>query len=134
MTQKPPKLWPRTLQRSTPSSPRIAPAPRTIEAAREGGEVGEVLGRLGGGEAGQRSYRRGAAGPALVEHQDAEVLQRPREPARRARVPRRPRRREAGAALEEDEERPVGAAGVGALGGEDGDRHAARPVMVERER
>ena len=72
---------------------------------RVGAEVLEVVGLLGGGEAGQRAHRRGAAGTALVEHQDAEVLQRPLEPARRARVPRRPRRLGAGAALEEDEER-----------------------------
>ena len=35
MTQKPPKLWPSTLQRSTPSSARIASASRTIESARK---------------------------------------------------------------------------------------------------
>src|SRR5215212_2903357 len=56
------------------------------------------------------------------------------QPARRARVPRRPRRLGAGAALEEDEERAVGAAGVGDLAREHGDRLAARPVVVERER
>ncbi len=101
---------------------------------RVGAEVLQVLGLLGGAEAGQRADRRGAAGAALVEHQHAEVLQRPLEPARRARVPGRPRRLEAGTALEEDEERPVGAAGIGDLAREHGDRLAARPVVVERER
>jgi hypothetical protein len=101
---------------------------------RVGAEVLQVVGLLGGGEAGQRADRRGATGAALVEHQDAEVLQRALEPARRARVPRRPGRLGAGAALEEDEERPLRAAGVGDLAREDGDRLAARPVVVERER
>jgi hypothetical protein len=101
---------------------------------RVGAEVLEVVSLLGGREAGQRAHRRGAAGAALIEHQDAEVLQRPLEPARRARVPRRPRRLEARAALEEDEERAVGAAGIGDLAREDGDRLAARPVVVERQR
>src|SRR4051794_16682367 len=99
-----------------------------------GAEVREVLGLLGGRAARERRWADGrrAPGAALVEHEDAELAERAVEPAGAARVARRPRRLRAGPALEEDEEGPVAAVGVGHLAREDGDLRAVGGGVVER--
>ena len=70
---------------------------------RVGAEVREVLGLLGRGQSRQRADRRRAPGPALVEHEDAEVGQGAVQPAGRARVPGGPGRLAPRPALQEDE-------------------------------
>src|SRR4051794_3684260 len=99
-----------------------------------GAEVREVLGLLGGRAARERRWADGrrAPGAALVEHEDAELAERAVEPAGAARGARRPRRLRAGPALEEDEEGPVAAVGVGHLAREDGDLRAVGGGVVER--
>ena len=117
--RSPPKLWPSTLQRSTPSS---CADELGVAHDRVGAEVRQVVGLLRGRQPGQRADRRRAARAALVEHQHAVVRAAPGQPAGAGRVARRPRRLDARAALEEHEERPVAAVRVGDLAREDGDR------------
>src|SRR5262249_21184088 len=74
---------------------------------RVGAEVREVLGLLGRRHPGQRADRRRAAGAALVEEQDAVVLQRALQPRRVERLEAGTKRLEARAALEGDEQRFV---------------------------
>jgi hypothetical protein len=69
----------------------------------------------------------------LVEQQDAVVLQRARQPRRRARR-RGPRRLAAGPALEEDEQRPVACVLRSDLAREDRYPVAVRTRVVERNR
>ena len=126
---KPPKLWPRTLQRSTPSSRRMCSASRTIESARKCVRyVGLVLRCLAGD---LRSDRRRAARPTLIEEEDPVVLDGPLHPA--GRRARRPGRFDPGAALEEEEIRARRAVRRGDLAREDGDPRPLRPPVVERD-
>ena len=125
--QKPPKLWPRTLQRSTSSSCRMSSASRTIEI---GAEVGQVFGlRLGGLTRDVADGRRPASA-ALVQEQDSVVLERPLDPAGRGRG--RARSFVARASLQEHEEWPGLATDGRDLAGEDGDRSPVPAGVVQR--
>ena len=124
-TQNPPKLWPSTLQRSTLE---LAADPLGVADDRVGAEVLQVLGLLLRRHARQRADRRRAAGAALVEHEDAELAAAPGRARTGRRVARRAGRLEARPALEEHEERPVAAVGVGHLAREHGDTLAVGPA------
>ena len=100
-----------------------------------GTEMHQVVGlRLGRAAPRQRlmRHRRAAARAAVVQQQDAIVLQRALEPAGAAIRPRRP---EAGAALEEDQPGQICVllARRDDLAGEDGDLFAVGPAVVERD-
>src|SRR5581483_829543 len=87
----------------------------------------EALGLLGRGHARQRADRRRAPGAALVEKEDAVVAERTVEPERL--LPgERPRRRRAGAALEEDEVRALAAVVRGHLACEERQPPAVGPL------
>src|SRR5215212_6509728 len=78
----------------------LAAYPLGVADDRFRAEVREVIRLLLGAQPRQRPDRRRAARPALVEHQDAELLQRAVEPSGRRRMTRRPRRLAARPALE----------------------------------
>src|SRR5512142_1529437 len=82
----------------------------------------------------QRPDRRRAAGAALVEHQDAEVLERAGDPRQQRLGTGRPRRLGAGAALQVDEERLLEPRRLGDLAREDRDPVAVGSRVVERHR
>ena len=80
----------------------------------------------------QRADGSRTAGAALVEQENAVVLQRARQPARRLRIGR-PRRLVARPALEKDEDGPLAAVLGRDLAREDDDALAVRPRVVERQ-
>ena len=99
---------------------------------RVGTKMGQILGLLGRGHARERSDRGRAAGAALIQQQDAVLAQRMVKPTRRARAPRRPHGLKPRAALQEDEERPIGPVRIGDLTSEHLDGLSARINVVER--
>ena len=127
-TQKPPKLWPSTLQRLA----ELGPDQLRVADDRVGAEVAQVGGLLRGRAAGERADGRRAPRAALVEQQHTEVLERALEPDRRVGR-RRPRRLVPGPALEEDEPGPLPPGRRGDLAGEDVDPLAVRAPVVDRD-
>ena len=112
---------------------QLAADPLGVADDRIGAEVREIVGLLLRAHSGERSDRRRAAGATLVEHQDAELPQRPIHPAGIVRAACRARRLESRAALEVHEQRPLPAIRVGELAREHRDPFAGLVVVIERD-
>ena len=101
---------------------------------RIGAEVREVVRLRLCVKAREASDRGRAPRSALVEQQHSKLGERALEPARGGRVGRRAGCLEAGATLEEHEERSLAAVGIGDLPGEHADVLTIRARMLERHR
>ena len=114
--------------------PELGPDELGVGHDAVGAEVRQVRRLLRRREIGKKPHGARTAGAALVEHEHAEVAQRPDHPPRAPRGARGSRGLEPGAALEEDQERLVAAVGLGHLAREHRELVALGPRVVERHR